>query len=133
MIGLEEIRLAHRRIAASIPVSPCPRSEAFSEMTGHEVFLKLENRQRTGSYKERGALNRILTLSPEERRRGLVAASVGNHAQGVAYHAGRLGLLRKSSPRSPPLRPPPEPFRVTNGSSRLSFFLANGRPVEVVS
>jgi threonine dehydratase len=92
MIGLEEIRLAQRRIAASIPVSPCPRSEAFSAMTGNEVYLKLENRQRTGSYKERGALNRILTLDPEERRRGLIAASAGNHAQGVAYHAGRLGL-----------------------------------------
>lgn len=92
VIGLEEIRLAQRRIASSIPVSPCPRSDAFSKMTGNEVLLKLENRQRTGSFKERGALNRILTLDPGERRRGLVAASAGNHAQGVAFHAGRLGL-----------------------------------------
>jgi threonine dehydratase len=92
MIGLEEIRVAERRIRSAIPVSPCPRSEVFSEASGNEVFLKLENRQRTGSYKERGALHRILTLDPEERRRGLVAASAGNHAQGLAYHAGRLGL-----------------------------------------
>ena len=54
--------------------------------------MKLENLQRTGSYKERGGLNRILTLTPEERRRGLIAASAGNHAQAVSYHAARLGL-----------------------------------------
>lgn len=73
-------------------MSPCPRSETFSEMCGNEVFLKLENLQRTGSYKERGALNRILTLTAEERERGLIAASAGNHAQAVAYHASRLGM-----------------------------------------
>jgi threonine dehydratase len=61
-------------------------------MCGSEVFLKLENLQRTGSYKERGALNRILTLTPEQGRRGLIAASAGNHAQAVAYHAAKLGL-----------------------------------------
>jgi threonine dehydratase len=73
-------------------VSPCPRSETFSQMCGSEVFLKLENLQRTGSYKERGALNRILTLTREERERGLIAASAGNHAQAVAYHAAKLGM-----------------------------------------
>jgi threonine dehydratase len=61
-------------------------------MTGNDVFLKLENLQRTGSYKERGALNRILTLTEEERRRGLIAASAGNHAQAVSYHATRRGI-----------------------------------------
>ena len=92
MITVEEIRRARHRIQTSILVSPCPRSETFSEMSGNEVFLKLENLQRTGSYKERGALNRILTLTPEERRRGLIAASAGNHAQAVAYHASKLGM-----------------------------------------
>jgi threonine dehydratase len=92
MITLEEIRRARSRIQTSALVSPCPRSETFSQMTGNEVFLKLENLQRTGSYKERGALHRILTMTPEERRRGLIAASAGNHAQAVAYHAVRLGM-----------------------------------------
>src|SRR5580704_11486513 len=92
MITVEEIRRARNRIQSSILVSPCPRSETFSEMSGNEVFLKLENLQRTGSYKERGALNRILTLTPEERRRGLIAASAGNHAQAVAYHATKLKM-----------------------------------------
>jgi threonine dehydratase len=92
MITLEEIRRARSRIQTSVLVSPCPRSETFSQMTGNEVFLKLENLQRTGSYKERGALHRILTMTPEERRRGLIAASAGNHAQAVAYHAVRLGM-----------------------------------------
>jgi threonine dehydratase len=92
MITVEEIRRARNRIQASIRVSPCSRSERFSEMSGNEVFLKLENLQRTGSYKERGALNRILTLTPEERRRGLIAASAGNHAQAVAYHSAKLRM-----------------------------------------
>jgi threonine dehydratase len=92
MVTLEEIRRARGRIGSSILVSPCPRSETFSDMTGCDVFLKLENLQRTGSYKERGALNRILTLTPEDRRCGLVAASAGNHAQAVAYHASKLKL-----------------------------------------
>src|ERR1700737_2125048 len=92
MTTLEEIRRARNRIQTSILVSPCTRSETFSESTGKEVFLKLENLQRTGSYKERGALNRILTLTPEERERGLITASAGNHAQAVAYHAARLGM-----------------------------------------
>lgn len=92
MTTLEEILEARTRIGSSIPVSPSPRSETFSPMIGNEVFLKLENLQRTGSFKERGALNRILMLTPEERRRGLIAASAGNHAQAVAYHAARLGM-----------------------------------------
>jgi threonine dehydratase len=92
MLKIEDIKKARGRIRDSILVTPCARSETFSEMTGNEVFLKLENLQRTGSYKERGALNRILTLTEEERRRGLIAASAGNHAQAVSYHATRRGI-----------------------------------------
>jgi threonine dehydratase len=70
-------------------VSPCTPSETFSELTNNSIYLKLDNQQRTGAFKERGALNKLLTLSAQERDRGVIAASAGNHAQGVAYHAGR--------------------------------------------
>jgi threonine dehydratase len=92
MVTLSDIETALRRIRKSIQISPCTRSETFSELAGNSVYLKLENRQRTGAYKERGALNKLLTLSPEERSRGVIAASAGNHAQAVAYHAARLGI-----------------------------------------
>ncbi|HEX9119749.1 MAG TPA: threonine ammonia-lyase [Terriglobales bacterium] len=91
-VTLHEIRLAAARIREAIPPSPCTVSRALSEMTGGTVFLKLENLQRTGSYKERGALNRLLALTAAERGQALVTASAGNHAQAVAYHAARLGL-----------------------------------------
>ena len=61
-------------------------------MTGQQVFLKLDNLQRTGAFKERGALNKILTLTEDERRRGVIAASAGNHAQAVAFHASQRGI-----------------------------------------
>jgi threonine dehydratase len=92
MVTLSDIQTALGRIRKSIQISPCTRSETFSELTGNSVYLKLENRQRTGAYKERGALNKLLTLSVEERSRGVIAASAGNHAQAVAYHAARLGI-----------------------------------------
>jgi len=92
MVTLSDIQTALGRIRKSIYVSPCTRSETFSELTGNSVYLKLENRQRTGAYKERGALNKLLTLSAEERSRGVIAASAGNHAQAIAYHAARLGI-----------------------------------------
>jgi len=92
MVTLSDIQTALGRIRESIQISPCTRSETFSELAGNSVYLKLENRQRTGAYKERGALNKLLTLSPEERSRGVIAASAGNHAQAVAYHAARLGI-----------------------------------------
>ena len=92
MVTLSDIQTALGRIRESIQISPCTRSETFSELAGNSVYLKLENRQRTGAYKERGALNRLLTLSPEERSRGVIAASAGNHGQAVAYHAARLGI-----------------------------------------
>jgi threonine dehydratase len=92
MITLCDIQAASRRIRGSIYLSPCARSETFSESTGNTVYLKLDNLQRTGSFKERGALNKLLLLSAGEREQGVIAASAGNHAQGVAYHAGKLGI-----------------------------------------
>ncbi len=92
MVTLEQIQSALARIRKSIHVSPCTRSETFSEVTGNSIYLKLENRQRTGAYKERGALNKLLSLSSEERSQGVIAASAGNHAQAVAYHASKLGI-----------------------------------------
>ncbi len=91
-LHLADIEAARDRLAGSIYLSPCARSEMLSALTGREVFLKLENLQMTGSFKERGALNRIAQLTPEERLRGVVAASAGNHAQGVAHHATKRGL-----------------------------------------
>jgi threonine dehydratase len=92
MITIAEVKAAHDRIHQSIYLSPCARSETFSQLTGNSIYLKLENLQRTGAFKERGALNKLLTLSTDERDRGVIAASAGNHAQGLAYHAGRLGI-----------------------------------------
>src|SRR5271156_1802067 len=92
MLTLNDIQAALRRIRSSIYLSPCALSATFSESTGNEVYLKLDNLQRTGAFKERGALNKLLSLSTEERAQGVIAASAGNHAQGVAYHAGRLGI-----------------------------------------
>jgi threonine dehydratase len=92
MITLNDVRAARARIADSVVVSRCALSNAFTHMTGNQVFLKFENLQMTGSYKERGALNKILTLTDDERSRGLVAASAGNHAQAVSHHATRRGI-----------------------------------------
>jgi threonine dehydratase len=88
MITLENINAALDRVRGSIYLSPCTFSDTFSQLTGNSIYLKLENLQRTGAFKERGALNKLLTLTPEERARGVIAASAGNHAQGLAYHAG---------------------------------------------
>jgi threonine dehydratase len=92
MIQLSDIQTALSRIRSDIRVSPCTPSETFSGLTNNSIFLKLDNQQRTGAFKERGALNKLLTLKPDERARGVIAASAGNHAQGVAYHAGRHGI-----------------------------------------
>lgn len=89
---LDDVLKARKRIESSIYLTPCPHSKMLSEMSGQNVFLKLENLQMTGSFKERGALNKIATLTEEQRRRGVVAASAGNHAQGVAYHATERGI-----------------------------------------
>ena len=87
-----DIQDAARRIQPALVRTPTRHSRTLSGIAGCEVWLKFENRQFTASFKERGALNRILALSEEEKRRGVAAMSAGNHAQGVAYHAGRLGI-----------------------------------------
>jgi len=92
MVTLPDVQAALGRIREKIYLSPCARSETLSRLTGTSGYLKLENLQMTGSYKERGALNKLLTLSRADGARGLIAASAGNHAQGVAYHAGRMGV-----------------------------------------
>lgn len=91
-VNLAEIQAAQARIRESLYLSPCARSETFSQLTGSSIYLKLDNLQRTGAFKERGALNKLLTMSEAERARGVIAASAGNHAQGVAYHAGLHGV-----------------------------------------
>ncbi len=92
MVTLENVQSALSRIRESIRLTPLTHSESLSHSAGNQVFLKLDNLQRTGAFKERGALNRILSLSAEERQRGVVAASAGNHAQAVAYHSGLRGI-----------------------------------------
>ncbi|WP_089409891.1 threonine ammonia-lyase [Granulicella rosea] len=91
-IGLQDIQAARTRLDGHIYYSPCPRSEILSELTGQTVYLKLENLQMTGSFKERGALNRLTLLTGDEAARGVIAASAGNHAQGVAYHSTARGI-----------------------------------------
>jgi threonine dehydratase len=91
-ISLADVQAARERLRGSIYYSPCPHSQMLSALTGQQIYLKLENLQMTGSFKERGALNRIATLTPEQAARGVVAASAGNHAQGVAYHATKRGI-----------------------------------------
>ena len=92
MVTLQDVQAARDRIRGNIEVTPCPRADQFSEMCAAQIYFKLENLQRTGSFKERGAANKLLLLTSEERKRGVVAASAGNHAQGVAYNAQRLGV-----------------------------------------
>jgi len=92
MITFVDIEEARERIKDQIYLSPFPYSETISRMTGHRVFFKLDNLQITGSFKERGALNRLLVLAPEEARRGVVAASAGNHGMAVAFHSRRLNI-----------------------------------------
>jgi len=92
MISLADIEAARERIRGAVRQTPCVLSESLSLQLDCEVYLKLENLQRTGSFKERGALNRLLSLTPEERQRGVITASAGNHAQALSYHAGRLGI-----------------------------------------
>jgi len=92
VVTLQDIEAARVRLRDAIYTSPCAYSETFSRASGNKVWLKLENLQMTGSFKERGALNKLASLGEAERARGVMAASAGNHAQGVAYHAARLGV-----------------------------------------
>lgn len=92
MVSVRDVEAAAERIHDAIYLSPCVKSLTLSEMTGNQVYLKLENLQMTGSFKERGALNCLLTLPKEGAARGVTTASAGNHAQGLAYHSTRLGI-----------------------------------------
>jgi threonine dehydratase len=91
-VTLDDIRAAHERIAPSIVRSPTLVSQTLSELTGATVYLKFENLQFTAAFKERGALNRLLLLGDNALKNGVIAASAGNHAQGLAYHGKRLGV-----------------------------------------
>jgi len=92
MIEFADIEAAAARIAGQVIETPCLPSHTLSEITGASVFLKFENLQFTASFKERGALNRLAQLDDRQRARGVIAVSAGNHAQGVAWHAKRLGI-----------------------------------------
>ena len=92
MVSLSDIQAAAGRLQGQVLRTPCVESQTLSELTGARVFLKFENLQFTASFKERGASNKLAQLTGDERRRGVIAMSAGNHAQGVAYHAQRLGL-----------------------------------------
>src|SRR5438094_2202938 len=92
MLTLADIEAARDRIAGGIYVSPCVESIPLSQLTGAHIYCKLDYLQRTGSFKERGARNALALLSSEQRKRGVIAASAGNHALGVAYHGGLLGI-----------------------------------------
>ena len=91
-VTLADIRAARKRIARGVVVTPCHESIPLSEITGARIFCKLDNMQRTGSFKERGARNALLRLPPPQRRRGVIAASAGNHAAALAYHGQLLGV-----------------------------------------
>jgi threonine dehydratase len=95
LITFSEIEDARDRIRSALRVTPCTHSELLSAQSGSKVYLKFENHHITGSFKERGACNKLMTLTPEERQRGIIASSAGNHAQAIAYHGSRLGISTK--------------------------------------
>jgi len=108
-----DVEAAYARIRDAVVRTPCVHSRRLSELLGCELWIKFENLQDTGSFKERGALNRLLALSAEERRCGVIAASAGNHAQGVACHAARLGIPAVI------VMPEETPFTKIDGTERL--------------
>src|ERR1700757_2570946 len=91
-LTFDDILAARERLKGHIERTPCRLSKTLSEITGAEVWVKFENLQFTAAYKERGALNKLLQLTEAEKKRGVIAASAGNHSQGLAYHAARLGI-----------------------------------------
>ena len=91
-LTLEDVRAAQTRIADQLSNTPCLHSRTLTQLTGAQIYIKFENLQFTASFKERGALNRLLQLTDDERRRGVCTMSAGNHGQAVAYHAHRLGI-----------------------------------------
>ena len=92
LLTLDHVRAAHDRVRDSIVATPTLHSQTLSKLTGANIYLKFENLQFTAAFKERGALNAILLLSEEQRNKGVIAASAGNHAQGLSYHGTRLGI-----------------------------------------
>src|SRR6476646_7690467 len=103
-LTLADVRAAAERIAGSVVRTPTLYSRTLSAITGAEVWLKFENLQFTAAYKERGALNALLLLPEERRARGVIAASAGNHAQGLSYHGTRLGVpVTIVMPRTTPI------------------------------
>ena len=103
-VSFADIQSARVRIAGAVYLSPCPESIPLSEVTGMRLFCKLENLQRTGSFKERGARNALLLLDPTQAERGVIAASAGNHALGLAYHGRLLNIpVTVVMPRFAPL------------------------------
>ncbi len=92
LVTIDDVQAAAARLSGQVADTPFLPSQTLSQLTGAEIWLKFENLQYTGSFKQRGALNTLLLLSPEQRAAGVIAVSAGNHAQGVAYHAGRLGV-----------------------------------------
>src|SRR5262245_16593963 len=121
MLGIADVEAARARIRDAIYVSPCPASATLGELTGTRCHVKLENLQMTGSFKERGALSKLLTLTEAERARGAVAASAGNHGLAVAYRAQRLGVAATSvTPEWAPL------IKVANGRRRAATVILAG-------
>src|SRR5689334_13469037 len=103
-VTFNDIKEAAKRTSGFVVHSPCPLSIPLSEVTGSQIFCKLEYLQRTGSFKERGARNALELLSPDQRRRGVTAGSAGNHALGLAYHGQLLGIpVTVVMPRFAPL------------------------------
>jgi len=91
-LSIDDIRAAAARLEGHVERTPCRYSKTLSEITGAQVWVKFENLQFTAAYKERGALNKLMLMSEADRAKGVIAASAGNHAQGLAYHATRLGI-----------------------------------------
>jgi len=124
MITLDDILAARKRIRGGIYESPCVESIPLSQLTGARIWCKLDYLQRTGSFKERGARNALLRLTAEQRKRGVVAASAGNHALGVAYHGSLLGVpVTVVMPRFAPL------IKVTNCRALGATIVQHGNDV----
>src|SRR5947209_7421823 len=122
---IDDIRAAAERIRGAVIRTPMLVSRTLSELIGAEVWLKFENLQFTAAYKERGALNKLLQLTEEERARGVIAASAGNHAQAVAYHAKRLGI-----PATIVMPEPTPTVKVTQTRGHGAAVVLHGRIVD---
>jgi threonine dehydratase len=124
-ITFSDIEAAARRIADGIYQSPCAPSEALSEITGCQIYCKLDHMQRTGSFKERGDRNALLLLDGEQRNCGVVAASAGNHALGLAYHGKQLGIpVTVVMPHTAPL------MKVANCKRLAARVILHGENIE---